>query len=116
MIHFLQPTHLFPKAKVEKVCSWYYQMKAIIGEHPNTKPVGIGNSTSELNLDVLVTSTQDGGTSLEGAKPAAPSEMMMTMMMTTTMVITMMITKPWGRTYTTLIINTWYQLQGSMRM
>ena len=49
-------------------------VKAIIGERPNAKPVGIGNSASELDLDVLVTSTQDGGTSLEGAKPAAPSE------------------------------------------
>ena len=74
MIHFLQPTHLFPKAEVEKVCPWYYQMKAIIGECPNVKPVGIGNSASELNLDVLVTSTQDGGTSLKDAKPAVLSE------------------------------------------
>jgi len=47
-------------------------MKALIGERPNAKPVGIGNSASELDLDVLAPGTQDN--SLEDAEPIMPSE------------------------------------------
>lgn len=46
-------TNLLSKADVEKVCPWYYRMKALIGERPNAKPVGIGNSASEVEVDVL---------------------------------------------------------------
>ena len=54
------------------MCPWFYRMKALIGERPNAKPVGIGNSASELNLDVLAPGTQDN--SLEDAEPIMPSE------------------------------------------
>ena len=54
-------TRMSSEAEVEKVCPWLYQMKALLGERPNTKPVGIGNSTSKLDLDVLAPSAKDNG-------------------------------------------------------
>lgn len=47
------------------MCPWYFRMKCILGEHPNVKPVGIGNSNSELDLDVLTSGTQDDTSGLE---------------------------------------------------
>lgn len=67
-------TNLSSKAEVEKLCPWYYRMKALIGKHPNTKPVGIGNSTSELDLDVLMTSARGDASGLEDLKPIVLSE------------------------------------------
>jgi hypothetical protein len=63
-----------PKAEVEKVCPWYFQIKCIVGERPNVKPVGIGNSASELDLDVLAPATQDDTSGPEDIEPIAPSE------------------------------------------
>ena len=67
-------TRLLPKAEVKKVCPWYFRMKQILGERPNAKPVGIGNSTSELDLDVLVSGTQDDASGLEDTGAILPSE------------------------------------------
>lgn len=49
-------------------------MKAIIGERPNMKPVGIGNSTSELDLDVFGSGNQDDASGLEDTGPVVLSE------------------------------------------
>jgi len=49
-------------------------MKQIIGERPNAKPVGIGNSTSELDLDVLASGTQGETGGFEDPEPDTPSE------------------------------------------
>ena len=45
-------------------------MKSIIGERPNANPVGIGNSTSELDLDVLAPGTHNDESSDEDTEPA----------------------------------------------
>jgi len=49
-------------------------MKCILGERPNAKPVGIGNSTSELDLNVFASGTQDDTGGLEDTEDIAPSE------------------------------------------
>ena len=49
-------------------------MKALIGERPNAKPVGIGNSTSELDLDVLMSGTRDDASGPEDVEPITLSE------------------------------------------
>ena len=41
-------------------------MKAIIGECPNMKPVGLGNSTTAVDLRVLESGVQDDGSGPEG--------------------------------------------------
>lgn len=74
MAHCLTLIYPLPKAEVKKVCPWYFQMKCIIGERPNVKPVGIGNSASELDLDVLAPSTQDDMSGAEDAEPVTLSE------------------------------------------
>ena len=63
-----------PEAQVKKVCPWFYQMKALIAERPNAKPVGIGDSTSELDLDALMPGTQNDASSPEDAEPITLSE------------------------------------------
>ena len=60
----LMVTYLPPKDEVEKVCPWYFRMKRILDEHPNVELLGIGNSASELDLDVLTCSTEDDASSL----------------------------------------------------
>ena len=49
-------------------------MKALIGECPNAKPVGIGNSTSGLDLNVLTSGARDGASGLEDAEAITLSE------------------------------------------
>ena len=71
--HCLTLTYLSPKAEVKKICPWYFRMKQIIGERPNAKPVGIRNSASKLDLDVLASGAQDD-TSGEDAGPVTLSE------------------------------------------
>jgi hypothetical protein len=49
-------------------------MKSILGERPNLKPVGIGNSASELDLDVFMSGIQDDATGLEDIEPIILSD------------------------------------------
>ena len=49
-------------------------MKAIIGERPNIKPVGIGNSASAIDLNVLEPDVRDEGSEPEDTENAAVSE------------------------------------------
>ena len=49
-------------------------MKALIGERPNAKPVGIGNSTSKLDLDVLTPGARDDASGPEDAEPIMLSD------------------------------------------
>lgn len=74
MVQCLALTHLFLEAEVERACPWYYRMKALIGERPNAKPVGIGNSATELDLDVLAPGTQDNTSGCEDSEPIMLSE------------------------------------------
>ena len=57
-----------PEAEVKKVCPWYFQMKQIIGEHPNVRPVGLRNSASVLDLDALMPSSQDETSKMDDNK------------------------------------------------
>ncbi|EPQ51254.1 hypothetical protein GLOTRDRAFT_96451 [Gloeophyllum trabeum ATCC 11539] len=41
-------------------CPWYFDMKALITKHPNVTPTGLGNSTSEIDME-------DGGTQPESS-------------------------------------------------
>lgn len=60
--------YLSSKAEVEEVCPWYFQMKGIIGERPNMKPVGVGNSTSPVDLTILGSGVQGGGSDSEDSE------------------------------------------------
>ena len=57
-----------PEAEVKKVCPWYFRMKQIIGERPNARPVGLGNSASVLDLDALMPGSQDETSEMDDNK------------------------------------------------
>ncbi|KAH6887386.1 hypothetical protein BKA70DRAFT_1122229, partial [Coprinopsis sp. MPI-PUGE-AT-0042] len=39
--------------KIKKDCPWFFEMRDLVGERPNRNPVGIGNSTSEIDVEAL---------------------------------------------------------------
>ncbi|KAE9384312.1 hypothetical protein BT96DRAFT_1008206 [Gymnopus androsaceus JB14] len=48
-------------AKEREKCPWYFEMRNLIGDRPNAKPVGIGNSQSAIDLTVLDVSHEENG-------------------------------------------------------
>ncbi|KAF9792811.1 hypothetical protein BJ322DRAFT_78158 [Thelephora terrestris] len=74
MARHLMVTYFLPKAQVEKVCPWYSRMKRILEERPNVEPVGTASNTSELDLVMLASSTEDDSCSLGDTEPVTTSD------------------------------------------
>lgn len=48
--------------EIEAECPWYLEMRDLIAECPNTNPVGLGNSDTPINLDVVSTNAESTAT------------------------------------------------------
>ena len=46
-------------AEIKQSCPWYWDMEALIGERPNKKPAGLGNSRTPIDFSVLTKSVSD---------------------------------------------------------
>ncbi|TFY76755.1 hypothetical protein EWM64_g7256 [Hericium alpestre] len=62
------------RAAINEECPWYEDMHALIAEHPNRVPIGLGNSTTAVDESVMAEdndlsthdeSTDDGGSETE---------------------------------------------------
>ncbi|KAJ3501484.1 hypothetical protein NLJ89_g9316 [Agrocybe chaxingu] len=50
-------------------CPYFFEMRELIGEHPNLIRTGIGNSTSDIDLDILQDPSEAAADAVDAADP-----------------------------------------------
>ncbi|KAJ7719818.1 hypothetical protein B0H16DRAFT_1897044 [Mycena metata] len=50
---------------------WFWEMRSLIGERPNLRPVGLGNNASEMDTSILTPHVDAGG---DVAAPSSPDD------------------------------------------
>ncbi|KAJ6576222.1 hypothetical protein B0H10DRAFT_2236563 [Mycena sp. CBHHK59/15] len=40
--------------EIKESCPWFFEMRSLIGERPNIRPVGIGNNDSDIDTSLLL--------------------------------------------------------------
>ncbi|KAJ7734412.1 hypothetical protein B0H16DRAFT_1577766 [Mycena metata] len=48
---------------------WFWEMRSLIGERPNLRPVGIGNNNSTMDVSLLLPGSDDDA---DGARTSSP--------------------------------------------
>lgn len=36
---------------IQQTCPWFFEMRELIAEHPNVNPIGLGNSTTDIDME-----------------------------------------------------------------
>jgi len=53
MCSLCSPFPILELAVIQETCPWFFEMRELIGEHPNIVPSGLGNGNSEMDMSTF---------------------------------------------------------------